>query len=350
MRLPADGVIGAVVVDEVELDEVIDRSTIDHVPVRVIRQSLRVDPDPGDPSGVPLAIERTVRVRGASRPPVLLVHGLAQNRFSWRVSGRSFSAYLADRGFDVLNVELRGHGRSRAYGAGNARAFSEYVGDVERIIDRCGARPFVIGHSLGGAVGVGAATRRPLAGLVHLAGVFGFAGRNRALRALSRATLAAEPLLRFAPVRVHTAWTGELVARMYAVTDILGYGSPIAGWVPDSIERDLLEERLVTGFDWTSVEVWLQMARWATGEAFDYAPAFAEVDVPLLVACGDADPLVHPDDARRCYDGSGSRDKEMVVFDRFDHEVHWGHVDLILGRHAPRLVWPKLAEWMALRS
>ena len=42
--------------------------------------------------------------------------------------------------------------------------------------------------------------------------------------------------------------------------------------------------------------------------------------------------------------------KELVVFDAFHHEVHWGHIDLILGCHAPAQVWPVLDRWLAERS
>jgi pimeloyl-ACP methyl ester carboxylesterase len=199
-------------------------------------------------------------------------------------------------------------------------------------------------------VGIGLATEAKLAGLVHLAGIYTFATTNRTLRALGRLTLAWEPLLRLAPVRLHTRWSGDLIARLYAITDVMGYGAPIAGWAPESIERELLAERLVEGFDWTSVEVWLQMSRWAQGEPLSYREAFARTDVPLLVVVGDADPLVREQDARSCLAGSGSTDKELVVFDAFEHGGHWGHVDLILGRRAPEVVWPKLADWMLARS
>ena len=327
------------VVSEVAFDEVVDGTDT----VEVVRQRLRL---PGDP---PLAVERTVPRGGPTRPAVVLIHGFAQNRVTWRVNGRSFPAFLARHGFEVLNLELRGHGESRAYGAGNARAFAEYVDDAVRAVDTGSGPPFVVGHSLGGAVGIGVATERRLRGLVHLAGVYGFAEHNRVLRGLARATLAAEPAFQWAPLRVHTRWTGDLIARLYSVTDVLGYGAPIAGWSPGSIERGLLAERLVEGFDWTSVEVWLQMARWARGEPLAHAEAFRALDVPLLVVAGDADPLVRPDDARRCFAESGSRDKQLVVFGPFEHQVHWGHVDLILGRRAPEVVWPRLVDWMAAR-
>jgi pimeloyl-ACP methyl ester carboxylesterase len=321
--------------------EIVDRDRA----IPLLREVLRIDV-----GGPPLAVERTVRPGGPTRPPVILIHGLAQNRFTWRVSGRSLVARLAEEGFEVLNLELRGHGTSRAWGAGNARGFEEYVEDLLRVVDRCERRPFAIGHSLGAGVAIGAATRRPIAGLVHLAGVFAFARRNRALRALAHLTLAAEPLLRAAPVRVSTGWAGELIGRLYAVTDIAGFGFPISGWTPGSIERELLAERLALGFDWTSIEVWLEMSRWATGAPFAYREAFAALDIPLLVLAGDRDPLVPPADAQECFDASGSRDKRIVVFDAFDHRVHWGHVDLILGREAPSVVWPVLLDWLAERS
>jgi len=299
---------------------------------------------------VPLVVQRTTRPGGASLGQVLLVHGLAQNRFSWRVTGRSLVARLADEGFEVLNLELRGHGRSREVGAPNARSFDEYVNDVCRVIDTLGARPFLVGHSLGGAVGIGTGLERPLAGLVHLAGVYRFAAHNRTLRALARLSLRAESALMAAPLRVSTGWAGALIGRLYAVSDVAGYGFPVAGWTPDSIERDLLEERLRLGFDWTSVEVWLEMCRWSLSEVPAFAQGFADLDLPLLVMAGDHDVLVRPRDAAAAFEASGSTDKTLCIFDSFDNQVHWGHVDLILGRKAPEETWPRLVQWLQKRS
>ncbi|MCB9678712.1 MAG: alpha/beta hydrolase [Alphaproteobacteria bacterium] len=300
--------------------------------------------------GPPLAVERTVRKGGPTRPPVILVHGFAQNRFTWRISGRSMVAALADAGYEVLSLELRGHGLSRELGSGNATEFTEYIEDLERVVAICDRPPFAIGHSLGGAVVVGAASRVELAGVVPIAGVYTFATRNPTLRALGRLTLAAEPALRASPVRMSTGWAGRLLGRLYSVTDIAGYGFPISGWVPGSIERELLEERLELGFDWTSVEVWIEMSRWANGAPVPGAEAFRGVDVPLLVIVGDADPLVRPADAKNCFEASGSADKQLVVMDAFHHRVHWGHVDLILGKDAPELVWPQIIDWLDRRA
>ena len=322
------------------LDEVVHEDRV----VPLVREWLCVAE-----GGPPIAVERTVRASGATGPTVVLVHGLAQNRFTWRVTGRSMCAWLAERGFEVLNVELRGHGLSRAWGAPSAGAFSDYVDDLGRVVARCEAPPFVIGHSLGGAVGIGVATGHALRGLVHLAGVFGFARANRTLRALARLTLAWEPALRAAPLRVRTRFAGHVIAQLYQLTDVAGYGAPIAGWAPGSFERERLAERLELGFDWTSVEVWLQMSRWALGEEPAHAAAFRALDLPLFVIAGDADPLVRPADAEHTYASSGSTDKELLIFDAFDHQVHWGHLDLILGRLAPEEVWPRIGDWLSRR-
>lgn len=331
------------IVHEHEVDEHIHADRRVRLRVRALRL-------PKTRSAPALAVEHSALPAGPTRAPVVLVHGFAQNRYTWRVSQRSLSGHLAAHGFDVWNLELRGHGNSRAYGAGNARAFAEYVDDLVRVTEAIGRPPFVIGHSLGGGVGVGASTRVPLAGLVHLAGLFAFATTNPFLRALAALTRRVSPVLRNPKIRVSTQWSGRLVSRLYGFTDATGYAFPVSGWAPGSVERDLLDERLRLGFDWTSLEVWREMADWALGAPFPYAEAFAGVDVPLLVLAGDADTLLTPADARRCYEASGAKDKSFVLFEPFDHKVHWGHLDLVLGKHAPDEVWPVITRWMQDRG
>jgi alpha-beta hydrolase superfamily lysophospholipase len=279
----------------------------------------------------------------------VLVHGLAQNRYTWQVSQRSLPAFFAEHGLATINLELRGHGRSRELGAANATAFSEYVQDIQRVAESLPYPPFVMGHSLGAAAAIGASTVTPLAGVVHLAGVYAFASTNPVLRGIARVSVKAELVLRHGRVRVSTGWAGDVLGRLYSLTDIAGYGLPLAGWVPGSIRRDVLEERLSAGFDWTSLEVWLELCSWARGVQFPYVSAFRETEVPLLVISGDADPLARPIDARPCFDDAATDDKTLVVLEPFEHERHWGHVDIILGDRAPAVVWPMLTTWFLER-
>lgn len=306
-------------------------------------QSIHV---PADDRGPALAIERTRLPDRENGRPVILVHGFAQNRYSWHVSRRSMTAFLAMNGFEVLNLELRGHGKSREFGSKNATSMSEYVDDLVRVVEGCREPPFVIGHSLGGGVGVGAATRAKLAGLVHLAGVYAFAADNLWLRQLGRLFVKADKPLKVMPIRLSTAWIGQLLAPMVKGADLAMHVLPIAGWVPGSIEPDLIQERVRLGFDWISVEIWLEMAQLAKGKPFQYAHAFQHTDVPLLVIAGDQDKLLSPNEAKKCFEESGSLDKTYALYSKQTHGRHWGHLDLIFGTDAPEHVWQDILCWM----
>lgn len=87
-------------------------------------------------------------------PPVLMLHG-ATNRW------QSFSPLIRDlkQDFDIFALDFRGHGSS-------ARATSytllDYLEDTKQFIEKCIQQPVVIiGHSLGGMVGMLLAAYHP---------------------------------------------------------------------------------------------------------------------------------------------------------------------------------------------
>jgi alpha-beta hydrolase superfamily lysophospholipase len=92
-----------------------------------------------------------VAQRGA--PPkaaVLLVHGIAEHSGRYEHVGR----YLAERGFDVLAFDSRGHGQSGGR-RGHVEHFTDHLDDVEDLIverRQLGAPVVLIGHSLGGLI------------------------------------------------------------------------------------------------------------------------------------------------------------------------------------------------------
>ena len=295
---------------------------------------------------------------------VLLVHGFAQNRYTWHLSTRSFANHLAAKGFDVYNLELHGHGRSRDYGSRPASAFDQYV---EGAVDAVGAtlalagaeRLFLVGHSLGGAVCYAAASRcsAQVAGVVTIAGLYRF-GSNPATRNLARALGALsrfEAPLRSFSVGVKSRYLGRLLSDWWRQVDELGKVLPLSGWAPGSTEPHVLQERLVRGFDWTGINILLTMMRWVSDgrirseDGEDFGAAFARLNLPLLVVAGDRDRLLPPADARPAFDESLSEDKQWVLFSPVRHAVHWGHLDLILGRHAPVHVWPLISGWLDAR-
>ena len=87
--------------------------------------------------------------RGSGRPVVLL-HGLAEDHRSWD----EVAAHLV--GFDVYALDLRGHGRTTAgHGTGTLTQLSE---DLSAFLAALTGPAAVVGYSLGGTVGLRAAT------------------------------------------------------------------------------------------------------------------------------------------------------------------------------------------------
>jgi polyhydroxyalkanoate synthase subunit PhaC len=294
-----------------------------------------------------LMVVRKEPLRGAPLGDVVLVHGFAQNRYSWHSSSRSMSAWLVKRGYRTHSVEMRGHGLSRAGPA--PERFSDYVDDAVRLAEAIDVPAFWIGHSLGGAVSYAAATRTPMRGVVGIGALFRFAQANRSLNALCRISNLLKGRQVLGGLSVRTRLAGQLLGRLYGISDIAGYAFPISGWAPGSIEPEILAERLERGFDWTSLHVWLDMARWgATGE-FEYEEAWRATQVPVLVISGDLDHLMPPEDARVAFDLAHGPDKTLLPLDPWTTGLHWGHLDLILGKDAPRWVWAPIGAWLEAR-
>lgn len=292
----------------------------------------------------PLAVQRT----NGGGPPVVLVHGFAQNRYSWHTSQRSFSTWLAERGWDVHNLELRGHGRSRAE-PGMRAGFDEYVRDLTRVCEHLDG-PFVIGHSLGGACAYAAAgAGAPIRGIVGVGALYRFAGHSPLLKVLTELTWRGRRIA-LAGVGIRTRLYGRLLAGLWEYADVAGYLFPFSGWWPGSVEPDLLRERLSEGMDWTSVQVWLDMSRWAHQRRWDHEQAWSRAQVPVLVLVGDEDHLMPLGDARGAYDDAAHPDRTLRLFSLEDDGVHWGHLDIVLGKHAPTVVWPEIEAWLSERA
>lgn len=305
-----------------------------------------------------------VRKRDAAIEPratALLIHGFAQNRYSWHLDRRSFVNDLAARGIDVWNLELRGHGRSRTFGSAPAHTFSQYVDDVVAVGEAVAAesgRPItLIGHSLGGAVAYGAAPRieRVLAGTITLGGIyhFGANGVTAAFATFLHDVVRAERWVSKLGANLQSRALGRFFARFRDQADDLFWSLPTAGWAPGSTEPEVLKERLERGFDWTGINIFLEMMRWARDgkiEGGAWEEAFAALDRPLLVLAGDRDGLLPPADAMPAYTNSRSRDKSWKLLSPAREEGHWGHLDIVLGRRAPQYVWPLVADWMLERA
>jgi len=90
------------------------------------------------------------------RPRALLLHSVAGHGHWW-----DWAAPLLAERFDVLALDLRGHGGSE-HAPDGAYAFDDHLGDLAGVLGALGgAPPVVIGHSMGGYLAALLASRRP---------------------------------------------------------------------------------------------------------------------------------------------------------------------------------------------
>lgn len=308
------------------------------------------------PGPHPLGMVRK-RVEGrAPRGTVILVHGFGQNRYTWHSSRRSFANYLAADGWDVFNVDLRGHGRSRRFGAPRPRVMYEYIEEdlpafaAEAMRLSGDDRFFLVGHSMGGLISysvAGTTMREHTRGIVTIGSPYRF-GQGSALLLMLREAAAAigwtglfdsNPAL---PVR----FVGNHLRKRSALWDNRILPLPIRGWVPGGVEREVLDEYLAKTFEHTSIAVALDIFKAGSDEGFksldgmiDYSAAFEMLDRPLLVVAGTEDQLAPPDSVRPAFDRSKAKDKTYRAWP-------FGHLDLIMGREATRTVWPLVRGWL----
>jgi len=96
---------------------------------------------------------------GEPKGSILLLHGGAQRRHSWRRTGQ----WLAEAGWSAWAFDARGHGDSGRSPNGDYSA-SLLVGDAIRIIDLIGEPPVLVGASMGGMTSlIAEGERGPLA-------------------------------------------------------------------------------------------------------------------------------------------------------------------------------------------
>ena len=88
-----------------------------------------------------------------AQPTVLFVHGAAHDHSVWALQSR----YFAHHGFNVLAVDLPGHGRS----AGRALATVDAIADwLPRVLDAAGVKnAAIVGHSMGSLAALACAGR-----------------------------------------------------------------------------------------------------------------------------------------------------------------------------------------------
>jgi polyhydroxyalkanoate synthase len=308
----------------------------------------------------PLAVVRKRRVDGETIAPIILVHGFGQNRYAWHLPERSFVNYLADQGFDVFNVDLRGHGRSQELGARSSRGVDDYIrGDLPAVLDGVlrvsgFSRAFLMGHSLGGicVAAAGALNAARVAGVITVGSPHALGRGHTVLRGFLQAlgaTVGMASLWRGSRLRLPVDLVGKAVQATRLAWDSNLAPLPVRPYKPGTFSADEVAS-YVRSFDGASLGTADDLVRLAvTGElrsradGKSYTKLIEHSPLPLLALSGERDLLANPSSVRPMYERSRSQDKQYVKVDA-------GHSDLLIGNQAPEVVWPVVNSWLKQRA
>jgi pimeloyl-ACP methyl ester carboxylesterase len=341
--------------------QIVEQSIDREIRGRFVKELVVARARPPSGAEVPLAmIRKRSAAGGGTIAPVLLVHGYGQNRYAWHLPTRSFSAFLAAAGFDVYNLDLRGHGRSRHLGAHRPTHVADFVREdvpaaVEEIQRISGPRRvFLVGHSLGGLVSYAAAAELAgaVAGIVTLGSPYHFTRGSWALGLLGALMMGLDRRVGLGHGAVPLRGWGEAIRLARGFVESPLFPLPIRGFAPGSLEPDVLSQHMALAMDAGSITVLRNMFLSAAqqrrtgnrlGGLVGYAHDFEALDVPLLVVAGTKDDLAPPASVVPAFERSSSTDKLYRTFPR-------GHIDLVVGRDAPRTIWPLVEVWAKRRA
>ena len=310
--------------------------------------------------GAPLCSTVLESADGPRRGTVLLIHGFGQNRITWHSRQFSFAEHLAELGWAVHLVELRGAGRSGDAGAPFAESLADYVlRDLPSIVEELvlpvrDAPVFVMGHSIGGLLACTVAAWNP--GVVT--GVVAVASPGRMKFPWFLDPLVAYlgvresvPLPAFIRRRVNRApflmdVGGQVTAAMIRAGFEALIPSKLKPWRTGGMDDDALVERVTEGFDRIGLGVYLELGEWAAtgqlripGATEDLIARFADVKEPVLLVSSPADVLAPTKAALGAEMFPNASVTPMVIPDM-------GHCDILVGPQAPKKVWPQIVDWL----
>ena len=294
--------------------------------------------------------------RSSKKHPVLLVHGLGTNRFDVDFPMRhlSLARYLHNHGYDTWVVELRGAGKSHKKGIFPNWDFDDYitqdlpalVAHIQKVTRKKSLH--WVGHSLGGTL-IYAALETMGQSVCASAATLGSAMSATTKHGLIKLLLKVDPI----------------VARLPHVPlkNLARIGVPLSRWIApiednffyviDNLDMETITTALRIAVENVSTPLFLQLHDWYKNNhfrsrdgSFSYRDNLKKIKSPLLVCAGSMDGLTAYPDVHFAYRMIGSQDKKFRVFGR-EHgcRTEYGHLDLILGKNAPREVFPAVAEW-----
>lgn len=297
---------------------------------------------------------------------LICCHGLACNhRFFDLDDEHSLGRHLAAQGFDVWLLDLRGAGASeRASFFGRPWSFGildhahhDVPAAVAHVQAETGqAAPLWLGHSMGGLVALLAGADGcvdALGGVVTLGTPMHpdpvRVGFGTAARWLDRFDW--WPVARLGRwCHLVVPFTGRIrlrrIERLFYSANNMSF---------DVLRRFMVDvvgdvpQKVINGF----VDALLHR-RGLDGRPIEHSlERLGKVEWPALAIAGNIDMLAPPASVRAGFDALGSEDKEYALIGGGvdgGHTGDWGHLDLVLGREAREIIYPRVTQWLLARA
>lgn len=288
-----------------------------------------------------------------------MVHGLASNasNMDFPIPELSLAKYLNQMGFDVWIVDLRGSGLSkRKRLAPQSWTFDDYVfqdlpAAVNKVLQVTKApRLHWVGHSLGGLLAI------PFHQIHHDPEVF-----------QSLTTLASpmtthsrvgyfkylyhfDSLIRWLPTLPYASISKALA--LYPKSLLLFKNKFLFSRA--NMSEEIIRHILSHVVENVPSRLILQIHSWFRHNYFasmdrevDYLEGMESIDMPVMMMTGTADSFISPADVRLAFRQMPNADKKFLLFGKEQgHQNDYGHVDLLLGKHAPKEVFPEISHWL----
>ena len=298
--------------------------------------------------------------KGGEGPPVVLVHGVSSNHRFWDVQpGASLADHLAGAGYDVWNLDLRGHGDALKDGRGRKQRPDWDIDDYGKqdlpaafahVRSRTGAeRVHYVGHSMGGMVlAVYLATEgdAELASAVVVASPLDFREPDLVLRVLLAGGHVVGPIRRL-PTPMGAKGLALFRRELPGQTDAMLHN-------PANFDRKVegaMLRSVVSPMTRGEIRQFSRMAaeadfRSADGETI-WRHDLIDVTLPMFFVAGRMDRVATPERVLAFHDAVGSEDKAFVVVSEANgFSGDYGHLDACCARQANTEVWPMIELWL----